>query len=253
MLNTENIHQEIIAILKRRILTGEYISGAKLPPERILSKNLGASRGILREALKALVATGYLTIVRGRIGGYMITKAAGKTAFDAAVSATNMNRENVLVDGLEFRRMFEPKICRAAAKNRTDINIVNLERFAEECERIENNSVLSYRSNRNFHFEIARSTQNNVIINFLPKLSEMYKEMSNIVYTIPTHLSSVFFFHREILNAIKEKDAHRAEILMDTHLAFTLNDVNTFSELNLQDQQSPKAQKSIKYKGKSIK
>ena len=133
-------------ILKRRILTGEYISGEKLPPERILSKNLGASRGILREALKAIVATGYLTIVRGRIGGYVITKAAGKTAFDAAVSATNMNRENVLVDGLEFRRMFEPKICRAAAKNRTDINIVNLERFAEECERIENNSVLSYRT-----------------------------------------------------------------------------------------------------------
>lgn len=51
------------------ILTGTWVNGSRLPPERELAATLGVSRGAVREAIRALEAQGILTSGTGRGNG----------------------------------------------------------------------------------------------------------------------------------------------------------------------------------------
>jgi DNA-binding FadR family transcriptional regulator len=55
----------IHALLRRRILGGDYAPGDALPSERTLSEELAASRHAVREALKRLQQGGLVTISQG--------------------------------------------------------------------------------------------------------------------------------------------------------------------------------------------
>ena len=46
-----SIPSSVAQALQQRILSGEYPSGSRLPPQRELAESLGVSRASLREAL----------------------------------------------------------------------------------------------------------------------------------------------------------------------------------------------------------
>lgn len=52
--------------IRSRILSGELVAGAMLPPERVLALQLGVSRNTVRGALSRLVSEGLLSIRQGR-------------------------------------------------------------------------------------------------------------------------------------------------------------------------------------------
>ncbi|NLD01792.1 MAG: winged helix-turn-helix transcriptional regulator, partial [Clostridiales bacterium] len=60
--------------LLQQIHSGELPVGAKLPSEPTLAKEMGLSRGILREALNSLQAKGYIS--RTPRGGSYVTRTA---------------------------------------------------------------------------------------------------------------------------------------------------------------------------------
>jgi DNA-binding FadR family transcriptional regulator len=59
----------IAADIRRRIVTGELVAGAPLPVEDALMVDLGASRSVVREALRILETEGLLAVRRGVGGG----------------------------------------------------------------------------------------------------------------------------------------------------------------------------------------
>ena len=66
----ETAHQACHQALRRAVLTGELVAGARLPPERELATTLGVSRLTLRAALAALTSEGLLAVRHG--SGYVI-------------------------------------------------------------------------------------------------------------------------------------------------------------------------------------
>ncbi|NLP82163.1 FadR/GntR family transcriptional regulator, partial [Acinetobacter baumannii] len=53
-----SIPSSVAQALQQRILSGEYPSGSRLPPQRELAESLGVSRASLREALTVLETLG---------------------------------------------------------------------------------------------------------------------------------------------------------------------------------------------------
>lgn len=51
-------HEQVIAEIENRLITGRLRAGDRLPPERQLAEALGVSRGAVREALRILEAIG---------------------------------------------------------------------------------------------------------------------------------------------------------------------------------------------------
>jgi len=61
-----SLPDQVVATLRREILTGVYQAGDNLPPERELSERFGVSRVTLRKALMILAREGWLDVVQGR-------------------------------------------------------------------------------------------------------------------------------------------------------------------------------------------
>ncbi|MFE9680850.1 FadR/GntR family transcriptional regulator [Streptomyces sp. NPDC006285] len=109
------MHQRVVDELGRRIVGGAWEPGDPLPVEDALAAETGVSRGVVREAVKALVAKGMLR-VRPRTGTRVLPPEhwnhldrdvlRWKQAGDAAA---------LLRDTGELRRIVEPEAARLAA------------------------------------------------------------------------------------------------------------------------------------------
>lgn len=110
------LHQRVVDELGRRIVDGAWQPGDPLPVEDVLAAGIGVSRGVLREAVKSLVAKGMLH-VRPRTGTRVLPPEhwnhldpdvlRWKQAGDAAA---------LLRDTGELRRIVEPEAARLAAE-----------------------------------------------------------------------------------------------------------------------------------------
>jgi GntR family transcriptional repressor for pyruvate dehydrogenase complex len=95
------------------IQSGELPPGAKLPPEQQLAAELGLSRNLMREAVKALVVARVLEIRRG--DGTYVTSLEPELLLSSIGSAVELLRGDTLLELTEVRRLFEPVATGLAA------------------------------------------------------------------------------------------------------------------------------------------
>lgn len=102
-----------IARIKELIQTGELDPGSKLPPEPRLAAQLGVSRNLVREAVKALVVARVLEIRRG--DGTYVTSLEPAVLLESVGSAVELLRPETVIELTEVRRLFEPVATGVAA------------------------------------------------------------------------------------------------------------------------------------------
>ena len=71
-VRTPRVYEHIVAQIERAIFEGRLQQGDKLPAERQLVREFGASRVAVREALRALEHRGLVEVRQGSAGGYFI-------------------------------------------------------------------------------------------------------------------------------------------------------------------------------------
>lgn len=86
----EPLAQEVTSKLRHAISSGLWAVNARIPSEQELMKELGVSRGTLREAIKSLAHVGMLEVLRGD-GTYVraTSEIAGATQNLLAGTATS--------------------------------------------------------------------------------------------------------------------------------------------------------------------
>lgn len=116
MVHFPTMQQRVVDELGRRIVGGAWAPGDPLPVEDALAAEIGVSRGVLREAVKALVARGLLH-VRPRTGTRVLPPEHWNhldrdvLRWKQAEDATALLR-----DTGELRRIVEPEAARLAAE-----------------------------------------------------------------------------------------------------------------------------------------
>lgn len=104
----------IVSSLRGMIVRGDLAAGHRLPSEPELAGQLGVSRPMLREALKALEATGYLEVRRGYGGGRFVA-APEPDEFHAITSAPLSTMDVEPQHVMDVRLAIEPMAARLAA------------------------------------------------------------------------------------------------------------------------------------------
>ena len=188
--------------------------GDRLPNEYKLVEDLQVSRSTVREAIKALSSQNILEVKRG--AGTFISSKKG-IADDPLGFKFVEDRLKLTCDLFEIRYLLEPTVAGLAAQNATDEEIAQLEVLVDKIEELikkENPEHLIL--DQKFHELIANASGNIALSHLMPVINEsiqLYDE-----FTSPRSKEETIIAHRDIINAIKERNSLQAQNAMLIHI-----------------------------------
>jgi DNA-binding GntR family transcriptional regulator len=186
-----------------RQLRDEILDGLRAPGERLVERELAAalavSRVPVREALKALVSEGLVTL-RPR------SWAVVRTFTDSDIA-----------DLTEVRTAFEPLTFRLAAERRTREGLERLRATLDEhlAAARAGNAVLARRKAADFHELVTELASNELLI----EVERPLRSRMRWLLTQHDDLLAVAEQHLELFTAIASRDVDLAERLAGDHLA----------------------------------
>ena len=214
--------------LSRKIGSGHFAVGERLPSERLLAQEYQVSRPTIREALFALELDGLVDV---RIGSGVYVKASLPAGHVSA--PPDMGPFEIL----EARRAIEGEACALAARRISHEQLAELERLLGEM-RMEGPDDVerSEEADREFHELIARATQNSAMLNAVEALwearerSREYKLMGEKAHA--AGVVPLIEEHRAIYDALARGDAAAARGAMHKHLTRVLDSIMRATEVH---------------------
>ncbi len=230
---TQTLSQKIERNIERAIREKKLPIGSKLPSERELCEMFAVSRTALREALRRLSARGLIEIRKG--SGMIVNNINIKVEIDSLNLYYDLKFDvNLIAQIIELRLAFEPEIAKMAALNRTEEDLATLEANLQEFATCDpDNTQLESDLDNKFHLNMARATGNPFVIVTMEPVHNLLPRMRNYIYAnIEGEKEITLGYHKEIVNAIREKDANRAYEKMQLHLDHNMQVYNKFLKNN---------------------
>ena len=214
VINKKSTLEIIIHQIKSQIKKGILKPGEKLPSERELADQLGVSRASVREAIQALAFSGYLEVIQGK-GTYILEMA---TQYDKIVNFFSEFSNYSLDYLMEARIMLEGEFARLAALNASQEEIDVIERVFNEIASSKDLNTF-FVKDLEFHLTIAKATHNPIMNGLMKIIGEMlYKETRKIIEISKDTRENTIETTRELVQAIKKRNAEQARELMSKHI-----------------------------------
>ncbi len=225
------VSDAILDQLRGLIAGGTLKPGDRLPSERDLCKRFGVGRTSVREALKPLITLG---ILEGRIGsGTYVATEAGQ--FQKPLQWGLLGDLQSQDDLVETRHMLETNAAHWAAQRAGPDNLAaiaaTLQGMAEHLD--EPGQFQEF--DANFHFEIARATQNKMLYRLINVIRGQIQTWIGERLTLsPERTESLartsLEQHREIFAAIQDQDGAAARAAMDHHIQTATRDLQKIAK-----------------------
>lgn len=205
----------IVSDYLRKIGSGEIEPGASLPPESALCETYGVGRSVVREALQALDAKGFIVVRQGSVAA--VAPRFKWHVLDSEFLDVNSGEEFFAMLQ-EARELLEPRLASIAAGRATPEAI-------EEMEELNRRLAVTKHSPREhaeidvaFHDAIARSTDNAILISLHSSITGLGERSRSASAAIPGAIDRAVIWHGHILDALRAGDAVGASAAMHLHL-----------------------------------
>ena len=210
----ELIMQSLISAIQ----SGDIQVGTELPSERDLADSLGVGRGSLRECLAILEFVGAIESSGNR---KMLLRDADyiqkvRTWIASASDQSSGQTFN------EFRRVIEVGIVELACQRATEKDMKAIELAIEHLETMPAN----YMNDVEFHDALAVASHNSMLASTIHLVNNLIADVRIRFWDLPDYQERTMQSHRAIYEAVKARDAVRAQLEMILHL----NIVKEFSE-----------------------
>jgi DNA-binding FadR family transcriptional regulator len=197
--------ESAIEELRRQILNGTWTLGDRLPSEAEQTQALGISRATLREATRALVHSGLLSVRQGD-GTYLVATD------ESAVALNRRFRKSSTGEVLEVRRGLDAAAVRQAALRRTDDDLAAIR---QELDRRHEAAVGGDRAgfataDMRYHLAIARSAHNRLLLDLYETLSLALRDSVDSTQSLDHATHANGDDHAALLDAIEARDPNRA-------------------------------------------
>ena len=213
----KEISEGTLVQLRAFIAQGEFSPNQRLPPERELCEQLGASRSELRKAFAVLESEGSIWRHVGK--GTFIGNGNGEHG--EMQSIANIAKRTTPQQVMQARLVLEPQLAREAALHATAEHMEQLYDNCTNARKTESWRQYETLDNR-FHALISQATQN------IPLIA-MYDQLNALRRTVvwgrlrtrndqPPEDHHSFAEHESILQAIDNRDTEAALLAMKTHL-----------------------------------
>jgi len=196
----ELLSQKVYRVLKTGIIEGDFKPGEKILEVKI-SKQLGVSRTPIREALRRLVAEGFVTISPNQ--GAVVNKASIED----------------IEDILQIRSVLDGLAARLTVKVITEEEIGELENCIKYMEyHFNKNDALAFlKMDAEFHELIYEICGNRRLMNIHGNLSNIFHGFRVRALIVSDKLHIFLEEHKKVVEAIKMRNSLKAEMLSRRH------------------------------------
>jgi len=210
-IKSETLSGRVVKVIMKLIESHELMPGDKLPPENEFAEKLGVSRGILREALAILQFQGFI-VRKPKDGTYIREVSIEEISADSMVKSL---KNSTYIDLIELREALELKSIELAVKRADDKAILEIKAYLESVDiDDENYSISDY----NFHMKIAELSKNVLLMNFIDNYYDLIREMGEKSNSNRRRRSEIFDEHKNLINALLERDTEKAKNCLRYHL-----------------------------------
>jgi DNA-binding FadR family transcriptional regulator len=193
--------EEVSNRIKKLIFEGVFKPGDKLPPETELAQQFNVGRQSVREALRILELSGFITIQKGGGGGAIIKDTISNTISELFLNAFQL--EKITID--EFtaaRSVIEKAILNEVFDKADESDIRRLQENLAQAQELVAKNELATDENFDFHALLARASKNKVFIILEKSINAIHRNLRS----------------RRILDAIINKDREKAIKLLEHHV-----------------------------------
>ncbi len=199
--------------------------GDRLPTENELAARLGASRTVVREAVKILSAVGRVSVQKGR-GLYVADGASvlGATRFGGFFLPTNLDHIYML---FEFRRVQEAEASRLAATRASPSELRVIETAVQTCRHgyQASDKTQFEEGDDDFHLGVAAAAHNFFLVAAVREARRLQRQSSVIgIRGVGGHAAEAVEEHDAIYCAIRDGKPEAAAEATYIHLDNTLKD-----------------------------
>jgi GntR family transcriptional regulator, transcriptional repressor for pyruvate dehydrogenase complex len=217
----EIVAQQILEFIAEH----EMSPGDRMPTEKELAAQLGASRTVVREAVKILSATGRVSAQKGR-GLYVADGEGllGGIQFGGFFMPTNLDHIFML---FEFRRVQEIAASRLAAAQASPAELRVIEAAVQECRHgHETGDKAEFEAGDDaFHLGVAAASHNFFLVAAVREARRLQRQASVIgIRGVGGHAAEAVEEHDAIYRAIRDGQPDAAADATVVHLDNTLKD-----------------------------
>jgi DNA-binding FadR family transcriptional regulator len=210
-----NLTYAIVDNLGHAIVTGSYGIKKGFPVEAVLCKEFGASRSVLREAVKMLTAKGLLA-ARPRQGTW-VEPEEHWNLLDPDVLRWLLERKfslELLTEFTEMRMAVEPMAATLAARNAKPITLAPIRAAIDRMRAAEKGDDDPLESDIAFHVAVLRASGNR----FYAQLEDLIDTALRISIRLTNQVKGVALAnvadHKRIADAIEARDPKKANAAM---------------------------------------
>lgn len=206
-----SLSTDIAEALQSAIFAGQFKPGAKLPGQRDLALQFGASLATVREAISVLAASGVIETRQGH-GTIVRSSTEGKTNYHGwlGLAVTEEERD----DFLEARLLLESHIIAKMVREWRPEDLKELETALREMRRAIKNPEKYLEKDLQFHWKLAEIAGNKVLLKMLeaiyvPMGKQIAKTMAGYMKE-QGNLMASYERHAALFEHIRNRDAERA-------------------------------------------
>ena len=192
--------ETVLHELRSALAAGRLMPGQQLVQED-LAEDLGVSRVPIRESLKILEGEGHVTYHPNR--GYFVTE----------LSADD------LIELYRIRQILEAEALAQAVLEVSDADIADNESILEQVEQAAESGDVERltEANRAFHFAIIELSGMNRLSRLIRQLWDASDIYRTVYFRDPVNRERVHSEHREIIDALKARDAQALIRAQNSH------------------------------------
>lgn len=211
------ISEDIASQIKAKVLAAELKPDDKLPSENELASLFGASRAMVREALKSLEGSGFIEIRRGARGGSFVSRNGLERAGQTLTDALRLEGTPI-AQVTEARLLVEPALARFAAERASQ---EDLDAIGETLVRMEDSlasGATPVLGNLEFHRLVAHASHNAVLVVLLDASLGILQEVVEKLAIDRELVAAMLSAHQRIYEALEARDPEAAHRLMTEHV-----------------------------------
>jgi len=228
-IKKRSVSDEVFEQIKQQIISGHWAAGDKIPSEMELARMFDVSRVSIREAIHRLVGMGVLYVRRGE--GTYVSEIFPKDYFNTLLPILMVERTN-LIEMLEFRSILEVQTIKLACRRADQDDIDRLEKTVANMKMNRGDNIKFAAEDLNFHLYLALATNNSVIVKVNAILHDMLKTAMEEVVEL-TGFDEGIYYHKKILDAVRNRDEEAAAELMSEHIEVTVKKIKEHHRIEL--------------------